>query len=382
MSRQTKQADPLEPERHHCARVGVSSNHSRDRGSTMNVTTYGLDLAKRVFQVHWVEPDTGELKRKALARAEVAAFFARRAPGVVAMESCGSAHYWGRVLSGLGHQVRLIAAQFVRPFVKTNKTDAADAEAIWEAVQRPGMRFVALKSEEQQAVLSLHRMRAQQVKIRAMQAYQVRSLLYEFGVVAPKGFAALKAKAATVLAEPTGCPVPELARVELLSQLEGLQSLTARIEALERRVGSWQRREAECERLAAIPGVGRLTATAVVATIADARSFRSGREFAAFLGLVPRQSGTGGRVKMLGISKRGDPYLRTLLIHGARSVMFTQSRAERVMDPWLKELLARRPKNVAIVALANKMARTIWALLAHGRSFDPNWGRTAIVALA
>ena len=346
MSRQTKQADPLEPERHQCARVEVSSNHSRDRGSTMNVTTYGLDLAKRVFQVHWVEPDTGELKRKALARAEVAAFFARRAPGVVAMESCGSAHYWGRVLSGLGHQVRLIAAQFVRPFVKTNKTDAADAEAIWEAVQRPGMRFVALKSEEQQAVLSLHRMRAQQVKIRAMQAYQVRSLLYEFGVVAPKGFAALKAKAATVLAEPTGCPVPELARVELLSQLEGLQSLTARIEALERRVGSWQRREAECERLAAIPGVGRLTATAVVATIADARSFRSGREFAAFLGLVPRQSGTGGRVKMLGISKRGDPYLRTLLIHGARSVMFTQSRAERVMDPWLKELLARRPKNV------------------------------------
>src|SRR2546430_1783110 len=373
MSRQTKQADPLEPERHQCARVEVSSNHSRDRGSTMNVTTYGLDLAKRVFQVHWVEPDTGELKRKALARAEVAAFFARRAPGVVAMESCGSAHHWGRVLSGLGHQVRLIAAQFVRPFVKTNKTDAADAEAIWEAVQRPGMRFVALKSEEQQAVLSLHRMRAQQVKIRAMQAYQVRSLLYEFGVVAPKGFAALKAKAATVLAEPTGCPVPELARVELLSQLEGLQSLTARIEALERRVGSWQRREAECERLAAIPGVGRLTATAVVATIADARSFRSGREFAAFLGLVPRQSGTGGRVKMLGISKRGDPYLRTLLIHGARSVMFTQSRAERVMDPWLKELLARRPKNVAIVALANKMARTIWALLAHGRSFDPNW---------
>ena len=355
-------------------------NSPPKRGNS--ITTYGLDLAKRVFQVHWVEPDTGELKRKALARAEVAAFFARRAPGVVAMESCGSAHYWGRVLSGLGHQVRLIAAQFVRPFVKTNKTDAADAEAIWEAVQRPGMRFVALKSEEQQAVLSLHRMRAQQVKIRAMQAYQVRSLLYEFGVVAPKGFAALKAKAATVLAEPTGCPVPELARVELLSQLEGLQSLTARIEALERRVGSWQRREAECERLAAIPGVGRLTATAVVATIADARSFRSGREFAAFLGLVPRQSGTGGRVKMLGISKRGDPYLRTLLIHGARSVMFTQSRAERVMDPWLKELLARRPKNVAIVALANKMARTIWALLAHGRSFDPNWGRTAIVALA
>lgn len=375
--RETKR-DPLTPERHLCARVEVSVNHSRGRGSTMNVTTYGLDLAKRVFQVHWVEPETGELKRKALARAEVAAFFARRAPGVVAMESCGSAHYWGRVLSGLGHEVRLIAAQFVRPFVKTNKTDAADAEAIWETVQRPGMRFVALKSEEQQAVLSLHRLRSQLVKIRGMQAYQVRSLLYEFGVVTRQGFAALKAKAAAVLGQPEGCPVPELLRVELLNQLEGLQSLTERIVALERRIGSWQRREEECERLATIPGVGRLTATAVVATVADARSFRSGREFAAFLGLVPRQSGTGGRVKMLGISKRGDPYLRTLLIHGARSVVLTQSRADRVMDPWLKEVLARRPKNVAIVALANKMARTIWALLAHDRSFDPNWSRTAM----
>ena len=369
--------DPLAPERHRCARVEVSVNHSRGRRSTMNVTTYGLDLAKRVFQVHWVELDTGELKRKTLGRGEVAAFFARRAPGIVAMESCGSAHYWGRLLSGLGHEVRLIAAQFVRPFVKTNKTDAADAEAIWEAAQRPGMRFVALKSEEQQAVLSLHRMRAQLVKIRGMQAYQVRSLLYEFGVVTRQGFAALKAKATAVLGQPEGCPVPELLRVDLLSQMEGLQSLTERIEALERRIGSWQRREDDCERLTTIPGVGRLTATAVVATVADARSFRSGREFAAFLGLVPRQSGTGGRVKMLGISKRGDPYLRTLLIHGARSVLLSQSRADRVMDPWLKEVLARRPKNVAIVALANKMARTIWALLAHGRSFDPHWGRTA-----
>jgi transposase len=382
MSRQTKQADPLEPERHQCARVEVSSNHSRDRGSTMNVTTYGLDLAKRVFQVHWVEPETGELKRKALARAEVSAFFARRAAGVVAMEACGSAHHWGRVLSGLGHQVRLIAAQFVRPFVKTNKTDAADAEAIWEAVQRPGMRFVALKSEEQQAVLSLHRMRAQLVKIRTMQGYQVRSLTYEFGVVAPKGWRALLAQVAPLLADPTRCPVPELVRVELLNQLEGLRGLTARIDELERRIAAWQRREGECQRLAAIPGVGRLTATAVVATVADARCFRSGREFAAFLGLVPRQSGTGGRVKLLGISKRGDPYLRTLLIHGARSVLMSQSRADRVIDPWLRGVLSRRPKNVAIVALANKMARTIWALMAHGRTFDGRWNRTATPAPA
>ena len=194
MPAKRKVVDPLEPERHRCARVEMSSNHSRDRGSAMNITTYALDLAKQVFQVHWVEPDTGEIRRKALLRAEVNAFFAQRPPGVVAMEACGSAHHWGRVLRGLGHEVRLVAAQFVRPFVKTNKTDAADAEAIWEASQRPGMRYVALKSEEQPAVLSLHRMRQQCIKVRTMQAHQVRGLLYEFGAVVPKGWRALLAQ--------------------------------------------------------------------------------------------------------------------------------------------------------------------------------------------
>ena len=365
MTRKSEGVDLL-PKRHRGARVELIELHSRDRRSEMNVTTYGLDLAKRVFQVHWMEPQTGEIKRKTLGRAEVRGFFARRESGVVAMEACGSAHHWGRVLTGLGHEVRLIAAQFVRPFVKTNKTDAADAEAIWEAAQRPGMRFVALKSEEQQAVLSLHRIRAQWVKMRTMQAHQVRGLLYEFGLVVPKGWRALLAQAAPLLGAQAPSAVPELLRGELQRQLEGLRALTARI-------GAWQRREHECQRIAAMPGVGRLIATAVVATVGDARSFRSGREFAAFLGLVPRQSGTGGRVQLLGISKRGDPYLRTLLIHGARTVLNQQSRADRTLDPWLKGLLSRRPKNVAIVALANKMARTIWALLAHGRAFDRGW---------
>ena len=377
-----KRWNPLEPERHHSARVEMFSNHSRDRGSTMNLTTYGLDLAKRVFQVHWVEPETGAVRRKTMARADVGAFFARQARGVVAMEACGSAHHWGRLLGSLGHEVRLIATQFVRPFVKTNKTDAADAEAIWEAAQRPGMRFAALKSKEQQAVLSLHRMRSQIVKIRTMQAHQVRGLIYEFGLVVPKGWRALIAQAGPLLAD-TRCEVPELVRRELMTQLDGLRALTARITELERQIASWQRQEAECRRLASIPGVGLLTATAVVATIADAHSFHSGREFAAFLGLVPQQSGTGGRVKLLGISKRGDPYLRTLLIHGARTVLTAQSRADRTLDPWLKSLLSRRPKNVAIVALANKMARTIWALMAHDRAFDRScWNRGEMPAAA
>jgi transposase len=366
------------PERHRCARVEKLRNHSRDQGIAMNNTTYAVDLAKRVFQVHWVESASGEIRRKSLARSELSVFFARREPGLIVMEACGSAHHWGRVLKGMGHQVRLIAAQFVRPFVKTNKTDAADAEAIWTASAQPGMRFVALKSEEQQAVLSLHRLRAQLVKFRTMQANQIRGLLYEFGVVMPQSLRTLLVQAGTLLADESCCSVPGLLRGELLRQLEGLRVLTSRIVELERQIGSWQRRELECQRVAGIPGVGRLTATAVVATIGDARTFRSAREFAAFLGLVPRQSGTGGRVKLLGISKRGDPYLRTLLIHGARTVLTWQGRAGRSPDPWLRSLLARRPRNVAIVALANKMARTIWALLAHGRAFDRGWGKSAM----
>ncbi len=348
----------------------------------MNITTYAVDLAKKVFQVHWVETSSGEIKRKPLARGEVRAFFAGRESGLVVMEACGSAHYWGRVLQGLGHEVKLIAAQFVRPFVKTNKTDAADAEAIWTASAQPGMRFVALKSEEQQAVLSLHRMRAQLVKVRTMQANQVRGLLYEFGVAVSKSWRTLLAQASPILADEARCPVPTLLRTELLEQLAGLRALTNRIAELEQQIGSWLRREVECRRIAAVPGVGRLSATAVIATVGDARTFRSGREFAAFLGLVPRQSGTGGRVKLLGISKRGDPYLRTLLIHGARSVLIQQCRAGRSPDPWLKALLMRRPKNVAIVALANKMARTIWALMAHGRAYDRGWRRSATTAVA
>ena len=274
-----------------------------------------------------------------------------------------------------GHQIRLISAQFVRPFVKSNKTDAADAEAIWEATQRPQMRFVALKSELQQAVLGLHRMRQLLVKQRTMQANQVRGVLYEFGVVVAVSWRALLKQAVAVLADSSRGEVPELIRAELLQQVHGLRELTDRIEQLERTIGTYRKQEEQCQRIEAIPGVGPLSSTAVLAAIGDARTFRSGREFAAFLGLVPRQSGTGGWVRLLGISKRGDPYLRTLLIHGARTVVNHSTRPGRIPARWLRELLARRPKNVAIVALANKIARTIWALLAHGRSFDERWGQ-------
>ena len=364
--------------RHRCARVEMSSNHSQDRGSDMQVTTYGVDLAKRVFQVHWVELESGEVKRKMLTREQFAVFFARRAAGLVAMEACGSAHHWGRLLRALGHEVRLVSAQFVRPFVKSNKTDMADAQAIWEAAQRPEMRFVALKSELQQAVLGLHRMRQLLVKQRTMQANQVRGLLYEFGVVVARSWRTLLKQAGPLLADPSGNRIPELIRGELHQQLQGLSELTDRIEQLERRICAYRNQDEQCRRIEAIPGVGPLSSTAVLAAIGDARTFRSGREFAAFLGLVPRQSGTGGRVRLLGISKRGDAYLRTLLIHGARAVVNHGSRRGRA-PPWLQALLSRRPKNVAIVALANKNARTIWALLAHGRTFDKRWGQASPV---
>ncbi len=377
---EAKRKDPLSI-RHRCARVEMSSNHSQDRGSEMQVTTYGVDLAKQVFQVHWVETDSGEVKRKMLTRGQLQAFFARRAAGVVAMEACGSAHHWGRALKALGHQVRLISAQFVRPFVKSNKTDAADAQAIWEAAQRPEMRFVALKGEQQQALMGLHRIRAQLVKQRTMQANQVRGLLYEFGVVMPKSWRALLVQAAPILADAGRGEIPELIRGELQQQLQGLRELAGRIEQLERSISAYRAQDEQCRRIEAIPGVGPLSSTAIVASVGDARTFRSGREFAAFLGLVPRQSGTGGKVRLLGISKRGDPYLRTLLIHGARAVLTHGNRPGRTVPPWLQGLLSRRPKNVAIVALTNKIARTIWALLAHDRTFDRRWGQAMSVPM-
>jgi transposase len=338
----------------------------------MKVTTFGLDLAKRLFQLHWVEMETGEICRRQMKRDEVMEFFARREAAVVAMEACGSAHYWARKLSGYGHEVRLIAAQFVRPFVKSNKTDAADAQAIWEAAQRPEMKFVAVKSEAQQSVLTLHRMREELVKMRTMQVNQLRGLLYEFGAELPQGRRRGIERMPGELAKLEGI-VSALVIETIRRQLKRIEALDQDIAEIEKKLAIWKKEDRAVRRLMEIPGVGLLSATAAVATMGDAKTFKSGREFAAFLGLVPRQSGTGGRVKLLGISKRGDVYLRTLLIHGARSVI-TRAKERPV---WLEKLLSRRPLNVAVVALANKMARTIWALLAHDRTYEKGYAAHA-----
>ncbi|AEM48459.1 transposase IS116/IS110/IS902 family protein [Acidithiobacillus ferrivorans SS3] len=332
----------------------------------MQVTTYGLDLAKRVMQLHWVNMETGEIHRKQLKRRALLEFFANRQPGIVAMEACGSAHYWALELRKLGHEVRLIAAQFVRPFVKTNKNDAADAAAIWEAVQRPDMRFVVAKSEEQQSVLSLHRIREQLIKIRTMQVNQIRGLLYEFGADLPQGRQKGLKEVPDALADLEKSISPIL-RDTLRRRLQRLRELDTDIADIEKRLTLWKKDQEAVARLMAIPGIGLLTATAIIATVGEMKSFRSGREFAAFLGLVPRQSGTGGKVRLLGISKRGDTYLRSLLTHGARAVV---NRQIKNRNPWIDKLLSRRPHNVAVVALANKMARTIWALLVRDTEYD------------
>jgi transposase len=331
----------------------------------MNATTYGLDVAKRVFQMYWVDDDTGEIVNRRFGRGDLIQYLSRRPPGRVALEACGSAHWWARKIKALGHDVVLLHAKFIRPFVQTNKTDAADARAIWTAVQQPGMRTVAAKTEDQQAMLGLHRIRSLLIKFRTMQVNQLRGLLYEFGASFRAGRLAGLAEIRSRMAELEQA-LPGALLCCLQDQLKRIDRLQAEIDQLELRMAAWQKRDAACRAIADVPGIGRLTATALVATMGDAGSFKSGREFAAFLGLVPRQSGTGGKVRLGSISKRGDPYLRTLLIHGARSVLYHT----KVPTAWQSAIQARRPANVAAVAVASKMARTAWAILARGQVYQ------------
>jgi transposase len=331
----------------------------------MELNVIAMDIAKKVFQLHWVEPDTGSIERLQLKRAQVLPWFANRQPALVVMEACGGAHEWGRSLFKLGHDVRLLPPKMVRPFVHRNKTDAADAHAIWTASRQPGMRFVPVKNEAQQVVLALHRLRAQLMKMRIMQTNELRGLLYEFGIVLPEGHRALLKELPAALLDAQG-RLPAMLIDSLDEQVRRINQFDADIGTIERRLSQQLRDTPACRTLAEIPGVGLLTATAVVASMGAPTAFTDAREFAAWVGLVPRQSGTGGRVRQLGISKRGDIYLRTLLIHGARSIV-NSNRAKTW--PWLIQLLKRRPYGVAVAAVANKLARTIWAVLARGQAW-------------
>jgi transposase len=335
----------------------------------MHCKAVGIDIAKNVFQVHYIDEETGEVVNKAIKRDKFLEHFANRAPCLIGMEACGGAHHWARRLATMGHQVKLIPAKFVKAFNIRNKNDAADARAIWLAVQQPG-KAVAVKTEMQQAMLALHRAREQLVKFRTMQINGLRGLLAEFGEVMGKGRPALD----KVMPEVLGRVAERLPAVlidTLREQWNGLAKLDEQIAGIERRMREWVKEDRAVKAISAIPGVGLLTATAAVAMIGDAKAFRSGREFAAWAGLVPKQTGTGGKVNLHGISKRGDTYLRTLMIHGARAVLAHIKEP----SPWVEQIRKRRPFNVAVVALANKIARTIWAILAHDRPYEKGYVR-------
>lgn len=338
----------------------------------MKSTTIGIDLAKNAIQVHGVDERGKPVLKKQLKRHQVAAFFGNLAPCLIGMEACASAHHWARKLQALGHSVKLMAPQFVKPYVKTNKNDAADAEAICEAVSRPNMRFVPIKNGEQQAVLALHRARQGFVKARTAQANQIRGLLAEYGIVIPQGIGHIAKRLPEILEDGEN-NLPGSFR-ELLDRLGNhLKELDRQVGELEVQIQGWHRQNEASKKLAQIPGIGPITASALVASIGDAKSFDNGRQLAAWLGLVPRQHSSGGKQVLLGISKRGDTYLRTLLIHGARAVIRVAERKMDRADSWLARIMGRRNKNVAAVALANKNARTVWALLAHGRDYQADY---------
>ena len=338
----------------------------------MKLTTIGMDLAKSVFQVHGADAHGKLVLKKQLKRSQVLPFFANLVPCKIGMEACGSAHYWARKLQALGHTVQLIAPQYVKPFVKRNKNDAADAEAICEAVTRPNMPTVPIKNASQQAILSVHRARQGFVKARTAQANQIRGLLAEFGIVMPQGISHMAKRVPEILEDGEN-ERPGSFRMLIQRLVDHLNVLDQQVGELEHEIQIWHRENEASQKLAKIPGIGPITASAVVASVGDAGNFKNGRQLAVWLGIVPRQHSTGGKATLLGISKRGDTYLRTLMIHGARAVIRGAERKPSA-NPWLSKLVARRNKNVAAVALANKNARTIWALLAHDRQYEAGYG--------
>ena len=329
------------------------------------VITIGLDLAKNVFQVHGIDAEGKVLVHKQLRRADVLRFFGELPPCLVGMEACATAHHWARELTKLGHTVRLMPPAYVKPYVKRGKTDAADAEAIAEAVTRPTMRFVAVKTTDQQAVLMLHKVHKLLVRQRTMVINAIRGHLAEFGIVRARGRGGLKAAIEALHEAQDG--LPELARVALHGLVDQLRIVRAEIAKVEKRIVAWHRGNDVSRRLATIPGIGPITASAIAAAVPDASLFRSGRQFAA-LGLTPRTHSSGGKERLVGISKQGDGYIRCLLVIGATAVI-RFARQGNAQKAWAAKLLERKSARLVSVALANKTARTAWAVLARNQSY-------------
>ena len=329
------------------------------------VSTIGLDIAKNVFQVHGVDRTGAVAIRRALRRSQMLAWFAKLPPCLVGMEACGTAHYWARELRQLGHEVRLIPPAYAKAYVRRNKNDPADAAAICEAVGRPSMRFVAIKTEQQQALAGIHRVRDLLIKQRTMLRNQLRGLMAEFGIVAAKGRRGLNELLA-ILVDPEDRRIPSPLREGLIAIMETLRSLERKLEGIDRQMVAAGRADATCRHLITAPGYGPILSSAMAALVIDPGAFKRSSDFAASLGLVPRQDGTGCKVRLGPISKRGNGYLRRLLVNGATSLIKSQ-HARR--DPWVAKLLASKPRKVVAVALANKLARIGWALMRRQENF-------------
>lgn len=333
----------------------------------MDISIVGLDIAKSVFHVHGVDVAGTVVVSKPLKRAKVEAFFAALAPCIVGIEACGTAYHWARVLRAQGHDVRLIAPAHVKAYVRRNKTDAADAAAICEATSRPATRFVPIRETADQAVMALHRVRELLVKQRTMLTNGLRGHLAEFGIVATRGQGGASELCALAVDEDDQ-RVPAILRPVLKGLVEQIGALAAQAAAIERQLRGWHGREATSRRLASIPGVGLLGATAIAAKVRNPERFASARGFAAWLGLTPRQHSTGGKTRLGPITKAGDRYIRKLLVAGAQSLL-TSNKRRRVPDPWLAKLLAGKPRMVAAVAVANKLARIVWAVMTRQTNF-------------
>ena len=332
------------------------------------IKTLGIDLSKQVFEMHGVNEHDKVVLRKRVSRGNLMNVVANLPICLIGLEACGGAHYWARRFKQLGHEVKIMPPQYVKPYVKTNKTDRADAEAICEAVRRPTMRFVGIKNLEHQDIQSIHRIRQRLIKNRTALVNEIRGLLTEYGITIPKGIWNVFKHLPGIIED---CPgeLTTMFRLELRELSEELFRLTEKITIYDKKVEALGKTNDVCNRLQSIPGVGPISATAVFAAVGDAKNFKNGRQLAAWLGLVPRQCSTGGKERLLGISKRGDRYIRMLLVHGARSHLQTIKNKHDKRSKWANRIAQSRGYNKACVALANKNARIIWKLMVTGESY-------------
>lgn len=335
----------------------------------MQITTVGLDIAKNIFQVHGIDINGKVCAQKPLKRKQVLPYFANLQPCLIGMEACASSHYWQRQLEALGHEVKLINPEYVTPYVKSNKNDARDAEAICEAVTRPTMRFVPKKSVEQQDIQMIHRVRSRLIKQRTGLVNQIRGLLGEYGLIIPLGVAAVRRQIPLYLEDASNELTP-ISREVFADLYQDLQALDEQIKIYDQKIKTLVKNNEACRRLLEVPGIGPIVATALVMAVGDANVFKNGRHMAAYLGLVPRQHSSGGKDRLLGISKRGDCYIRSLLVHGARAMAYRVKNNPNHANQWLYKLIQRRGMNKAVVALANKIARQAWVILAKEEAYQ------------